>query len=188
MYAIPSLRSVLIDDSPRGGVMKNARRIALGVAIALLTAVPAFASSAGVSMTGGGSGILPDFFGPIAGDRLHVEFTARSLPDGTAVGRFHLVHQRRDGGIAADLAGTLDCLVSSNGQVSVTGSITSGHLPEQPGFDPVGQTVAITVVDQGLSDAVGVDLSFFGSPHTIAPCQAVYPYLSIDEGNFTVAT
>jgi hypothetical protein len=167
--------------------MKHTSRIAVVIAIALLTAVPAHASSAQASVTGGGSGLLPALFGPLAGDRMHIELSARTLPTGATAGRFHLVHQRRDGGIAADLAGTVTCLVAAGGQVSVTGTITSGRVTEARGFDPTGQTVAITVVDGGQHDAAGLDLSFFGGPHEIAPCQAVSPYMSIDEGNFTVA-
>jgi hypothetical protein len=160
--------------------------VAAVLAIALLAAAPASAAG-GASVRGGGSGLLPDFFGQLAGDRLHVELVAHTSASGGTTGRFHLAHQRHDGGIAAELSGTVTCMVSADGQASVTGTITSGHLAEAPGFDPAGQVVAITVVDRGQEDEVGVDLSFFGTPHAIAPCEPVFPYLAIDEGNFTTA-
>jgi hypothetical protein len=134
------------------------------------------------SVVGAGSGVLPAGFGPFAGDRLHVALSAGgSTPD-----HFQILHENKDGGIRAELTGTVDCISVSGTTAYVTGTITQGRVTEAPGFDPAGQTAAITVVDAGTSDQAGVDLSFFGSPHAIAPCQAVYPYMSIDRGNFNI--
>lgn len=148
---------------------------------------PAGASGVARSVAGGGSGTLPSFFGPIAGDTLHVELTARVLPDGRTQGRFHLSHVSKDGGLVADFSGTVSCLVVSGAQASATGTIDNGREADASGFDPSGQTVAITIVDVGTSDRAGVDLSFFGAPHEIGPCAAVPPYLEIDEGNYAVS-
>jgi hypothetical protein len=52
--------------------------------------------------------------------------------------------------------------------------------------DPSGQTFAVSIVDGGSADAAGLDLSFFGGPHAVAPCERVPPYLAIDRGNYAV--
>jgi hypothetical protein len=140
----------------------------------------AFATGSG-SVVGAGSGELPASFGSLAGDRLHVALSGRG-----STGRFQIVHEGKDGGVKADLSGTIDCISVSGTTAYVTGTITEGRVADAPGFDPAGQIAAITVVDQAATDQAGVDLSFFGGPHSIAPCQAVYPYMSIDRGNFSV--
>ena len=57
-----------------------------------------------------------------------------------------------------------------------------------PDFDPAGQTFAITIQDQGASDAAGLDLSFFGGPHAVPACEHVPAYLPIDEGSYAVGS
>jgi hypothetical protein len=153
----------------------------------ILTAVlgvnaPQALAAAPSSVVGAGSGVLPAGFGPFAGDRLHVALSTR----GSAPAHFQILHENKDGSIRAELTGTVDCISVSGTTACVTGTITQGRVTEAPGFDPAGQTAAITVVDAGTSDQAGVDLSFFGTPHAIAPCQAVYPYMSIDRGNLSV--
>jgi hypothetical protein len=189
MYRVSLLPTVAIVPERGGADMK--RMLAFTAAAAIVLAMmmaPAGATGTTGSVTGGGSGTFPDGFGTITGDRLSIELTARVLPSGTTLGRFHMMHMSKEGVVMADLSGTLDCVVVSNGQASASGTIASGFVADPPGFDPAGQTAAFTIVDQGSSDLAGVDLSFFGSPHAIPPCENVTPYLVIDEGGFTVSS
>ena len=159
------------------------RKVVMAVILtAVLVSAPQALAAAPSSVVGAGSGVLPAAFGPLAGDRLHVALSAGdSKPS-----HFQILHENKDGGIRAELTGTVDCVNVSGTTAYVTGTITQGRVTEAPGFDPAGQTAAITVVDSGSSDQAGVDLSFFGTPHAIEPCQAVYPYMPIDRGNFNV--
>jgi hypothetical protein len=166
------------------------KRIVIATVLAFLMtgvgAAQAQAQAAGpaASVVGAGSGLLPAAFGPLAGDRIHVSLARSS---GSAHGRFHILHVGKDGGVKAELSGVVDCVSISGATAYVTGTITHGRVTEAPEFDPAGQTAALTVVDDGTSDRAGMDLSFFGTPHSIAPCQSVYPYMAIDEGNFIVS-
>src|SRR5438132_12480435 len=91
--------------------MKRVLLIGVGAAMMLAAAIlPAHAATSTGFVAGGGSGTLPSAFGALAGDRLRVEITARALPNGTAVGRFHLLHQDKDGRLAAELSGPIGCL------------------------------------------------------------------------------
>lgn len=155
---------------------------AIATIVMVTMMAPAGATGTTGSVTGGGSGTFPDGFGTITGDRLSIELTARVLPNGGTTGRFHMLHRSKDGVVMADLSGTLDRVEVSNGQASVSGAITAGFVADPAGFNPAGQTAAFTIVDQGSSDMAGVDLSFFGGPHAIPPCESVAPYLVIDRG------
>ena len=161
--------------------MKRAMLLATCVAVLAVTA-PAHATT-GASVRGGGSGTFPATFGSIAGDRLHLEISATTLPDGTVHGAFQLLHRHVDGSTAAELHGVVSCLSVSGTQASASGTITGGKVNAALGFDPAGQTFAVTIVD----GAAGLDLSFFGGPHTIPPCEQVPTYLAIDEGGFSIA-
>jgi hypothetical protein len=157
--------------------------MAIVVAMILGANAPQAFAGASDAVVGAGSGALPAAFGPLTGDRIHVSLTVQ----GSNQGRFQILHEGKDGGVKAELTGTIDCVTVSGTTANVTGTITQGRVTEAPGFDPAGQTAAITVVDNGTADQAGVDLSFFGSPHSIAPCEAVYPYMAIDRGNFSVS-
>jgi hypothetical protein len=161
------------------------KKVVVTVILAMIMGanVPQAFAGASDSVVGAGSGVLPAAFGPLAGDRLHVSLTVQ----GSSPGRFQILHEGKDGGVKAKLTGTIDCVTVSGTTAYVSGTITQGRVTEAPGFDPAGQTAAITVADNGTADQAGVDLSFFGSPHSIAPCEAVYPYMAIDRGNFTVS-
>ena len=154
---------------------------------ALVVAAPAQATT-GVSVRGGGSGTFPAGFGAITGDRLHIEVSARTLASGTAIGTVQVVHQHDAGALVAQLHGTVTCLQVSGTTAWVSGTVTGGKIAEAPGFDPTGQTFAITIQDQGSSDAAGLDLSFFGGPHAVPACEHVPAYLSIDEGSYAVGS
>jgi hypothetical protein len=185
MYRRSLLPTVTIVHE-RGGDMKRMLASTAAAMIVMAMMVPAGATGTTGSVTGGGSGTFPDGFGTITGDRLSIELTAQVLPSGATLGRFHMMHVSKDGVVMADLSGTLDCMVVSNGSASASGTITTGFVADPPGFNPAGQTAAFTIVDQGSSDLAGVDLSFFGGPHAVPPCENVAPYLVIDRGGFTV--
>lgn len=156
-------------------------RIVSGIAVVALAAVTALVASAGgatatpaPSVTGGGAG-------PLDSDRVQVQLTARGT-DGTAKGRFNIVHHTPDG-IFAHLAGEVDCLAVTGPTAVVTGTITEGF--DDLGIDPIGERVSLVIRDQRV-DSVGMDVSFV-SGHAIAPCSAE-PILRvvIDDGNFEV--
>ena len=164
--------------------MKRAMLLATCVAVLAVTA-PAHATT-GASVRGGGSGTFPATFGSIAGDRLHLEISATTLPDGTVHGTFQLLHRHVDGSTAAELHGVVSCLSVSGTQASASGTITGGKVNAALGFDPAGQTFAVTIVDGAAGDTAGLDLSFFGGAHTIPACEQVPTYLAIDEGAFSI--
>lgn len=168
--------------------MKNTLIVAIvAVSVLAVTIATAGAVATTGSVTGGGSGAFPAPFGPLAGDRLSVVLTARTLPTGTISGRFQLVHRGKDGGLwPSSRAGSI-ASSSRAGRFRRPAPSPRASCPRPQGFDPTGQTAAITIVDQGNSDVAGVDLSFFGTPHAIAPCQNVPLYLAIDQGDFTVS-
>ena len=81
------------------------------------------------SVVGAGSGVLPAGFGPLAGDRLHVSLSAGA----STPAHFHILHEGKDGGIKAELTGTIDCMTVSGATAYVTGTITQGRETEAPG-------------------------------------------------------
>lgn len=164
--------------------MKRAMLLATCVAVLAVTA-PAHATTGG-SVRGGGSGTFPATFGSIEGDQLHLEISATTLPDGTVHGTFQMLHRHVDGSMAAEMHGVVSCLSVNATQVSASGRITGGRVTEAPGFDPAGQTFAVTIVHDAAGDAAGLDLSFFGGAHTIPACEQVPTYLAIDEGAFSI--
>lgn len=153
------------------------------IGLLVLAALPASADVGG-SVRGGGAGTLAG--GPFAGDRVQIEITARHGTDGDVTGRFHFAHHRASGELAAELSGVVTCLAVGDGAAHATGIVTDGQVREAPGFNPGGQTVAISILE-GTPDQAGFDLSFFPGPHTIPTCETVTPFVSIDSGNFTVS-
>ena len=163
----------------------KASALLIACLVALGVAAPAQATST-ASVRGEGSGLFPAAFGTIAGDRLHIEVSARTLANGTTTGTVRVVHHHVGGPLVARLHGTVTCMQVDDATAWVSGTITGGKILESPGFDPTGQTFAITIQDHGSSDAAGLDLSFFGGPHTVPDCEHVPAYLQIDRGAFDV--
>lgn len=104
------------------------------------------------------------------------------VTDGTASGRFNIVHHTRDG-IFAHLASDVDCLAVNGSTAVVTGIITECF--DDLGVDPVGERVSLVIHDQEV-DSIDMDVSFV-SGHAIPPCSAE-PILTvaIDNGEFKV--
>ena len=73
------------------------RIVAAPLAIAMLMAAAPAKASPQSSVTAGGAVELPAEFGEFAGDHVQVHVTARQGPDGSAQGRFSIVHQRPPG-------------------------------------------------------------------------------------------
>jgi hypothetical protein len=188
MYASESTPSVFRIDQDKEEDMKRALLVVASVAIFAMAAVPAQAAGGGAAVTGGGSGLFPAAFGSLAGDRLHIEVSAETMPGGSVAGVVHILHQHAGGGLFAELTGTVQCMRVEGSHAWVSGTLTAGRLAEAPRFDPTGQTFAVAVVDGGTGDAAGLDLSFFGGPHTVPNCEQVPTYLSIDRGNFSVSS
>ncbi len=149
--------------------------VAALVALTTLVAVGGSASATSVpGVSGGGAGRLDS-------DRVHVQLNARGT-DGTASGRFNIVHHTPDG-IFAHLTGDVDCVAFTGSTAVVTGTITEGF--DDLGVDPVGERVSLVIHDEEV-DTVDMDVSFV-SGHAIPPCSAD-PILTIviDNGQFRV--
>lgn len=158
------------------------------VLVVLAALVVAFSADAAPDSgaSGGGSAPFPPGH-PFFGDRLDIDLTARAH-ESTARGRFTLTHLRGTGGLAGQVAGSVECVAVVGAEARVTGVISRGHVPEFAGqsVDPVGHTVALTIFDNGEDDLVLFDISFF-PPHPIVGCgPGVTPFV-IDRGNFTVS-
>jgi hypothetical protein len=156
--------------------------LALGVVTAAASAAPP-----SPSVTGSGNVVLPSGF-PVAafvGDTVQIELSARHLPDGSIQGEFNFHHHSRNGGLVADLHGTVTCLNVVGNRANATGIVDHGQLFLNPAFNPAGQVVALSAVDND-PDRVGFDLSFFPGPHSIAPCQPAPFLLPVASGNFEI--
>ncbi|CAN5139899.1 hypothetical protein BH18ACT4_BH18ACT4_02080 [soil metagenome] len=123
-------------------------------------------------------------FGPFGGDPVQFTFTARVNDEGSARGRFDIVHRSASGGLVARMVGEVTCLIVSGDLASITGVVTQARTPGLPGLDVVGDGVAITVRDHGTSDSLGFAFEFFAGP--VPPCASVEPFLPVGRGDFTV--
>ena len=64
----------------------------------------------------------------------------------------------------------------------MSGVITHGALGD--GIDLSGATATFTLVDDPAQDVAGFVFSFWGVP--IVPCDPVFAFVALDEGNITV--
>jgi len=156
-------------------------RIAAPLAIAMLMAAAPAKASPQSSVTAGGAVELPAEFGESAGDHVQLHVTARQGPDGSAQGRFSIVHQRPPG-LWARASGIVTCLAVSGDRAVVTGVITHGNLRE--GGDVSGDIATFTLSDRPEGDTAGLAFSFWGIP--IDPCEPLPTILTWSQGNITV--
>lgn len=149
----------------------------------VVLAAPA-AGATGPSLTGGAKGPFP--YAPDQGT-VQFDVTARVLPDGSVQGRFHAVRHLPGGGLEAHYEGYVTCLTVSGNTATVTGVSTSGHDFVDPDFVVAGNTVALTVIDNGKDDLFALETSFLPFPHEIAPCQPARTLFAVaEEGGFVV--
>lgn len=155
--------------------MNNTRgalcRIGLAVASVVPPVVlgpPAGAATGGV--TGAGSGVfVPP---PFTGDRVAIVLEAP--------GRFDVTHYGRDGDEILHVKGKVSCHEVRAATAFVTGEIESGFALFG---DPKGQTLAITIHDQGSTDLVGLA----PPSRVLPPCAPIPLNTVIDQGDFRVA-
>jgi hypothetical protein len=129
---------------------------------------PAGAATGGV--TGAGSGVfVPP---PFTGDRVAIVLQAP--------GRFDVTHFDREGGEILHVKGKVTCSEVHGATAFVTGEIESGFALFG---DPKGQTLAITIHDQGSTDLVGLA----PPSRVLPPCAPIPLNTVIDQGDFRVA-
>ncbi len=160
---------------------------ALGVGCLLVmplaAAAPAGAASGG-AVRGDGTGVL--LVPPFTGDPVRIQISAAETGGDAGRGRFDILHTRPSGELEGHVGGKVTCLHISGRMATLTGVVTHGVTPIKPGFDPVGHVVALTVMDGGSIDQVGLDLDWFPIPHTVGACAAAPPQVHVSEGGFEV--
>ncbi len=156
-------------------------RINASLFVAAVVATTALVVAAGSASAAPGSGVSGGGSGPLDSDRVQLQLTA-GVTDGTASGRFNIVHHTPDG-VFAHLAGEVDCVAVTGSTAVVTGTITEGF--DDLGVDPVDERVSLVIHDEEV-DTVDMDVSFV-SWRAIPPCSAD-PILTIviDNGQFRV--
>jgi hypothetical protein len=126
------------------------------------------------AVEGHGSGIY--VHPPFTGDRVSVEVEASG-----SGGRFDVIHYDKLGNVFAHLSGTLDCVAVDGRQAFTTGTITAGFAPEVVG-NVDGKAFAITILDNGDADVVGVSY-----PLDQIPACSPWPLnTAIDRGSYTI--
>ncbi len=150
--------------------------------IAFTTAAPAVASTQ-PSVTAGGAVVLPAGFDEYAGDHVQLHVTARQQPDSSVQGRFSIVHHRPPG-VWGRASGIITCLAINGNEAVASGMITHGALAD--GTDVDGKMATFTLVDNTTQDIAGFVFSFWTGVPTIKPCDPVFPYLDLEQGNITV--
>ena len=141
----------------------------------LLAGVPSAAAAPTPQVKGQGSGIY--LHPPFTGDR--VEITLEAHGGG---GRFEVTHVDKFGKVFDHLTGDVKCLSVRGTSAFTSGTITAAQAPELAG-DLVGKSLAITIVDDGAGDLVG--LSF---PLDQIPACSPWPLnMVIDRGSYTIS-
>jgi hypothetical protein len=130
--------------------------------------LPAGAATGGVTGAGSGIFVLP----PFTGDRVAIVLEAP--------GRFDVTHYDRNGGEILHVKGKVTCHDVHGTTAFVTGEIESGFALFG---DPKGQTLAVTIHDQGSTDLAGLA----PPSRMMPPCAAIPPNTVIDQGDFRVA-
>jgi len=154
--------------------MNSARRTLFRIGLALVAVVPSLvlgppsgAATGGVSGDGSGIFVPP----PFTGDRVAIVLQAP--------GRFEVTHFGRDGREVLHVKGKVTCYEVHGATGFVTGEIEEGFAVFA---DPKGQTLAITIQDQGSTDLVGL-----APPSKALPrCAPVPLDTVIDRGDFRV--
>ena len=134
----------------------------------------AFAASP-PQVKGQGSGVY--IYPPFTGDRVEIilETSGKS-------GRFAVTHFDKLGNVFDQLSGTITCVSTTGNTASTTGTITAA-TPIPIIGDVSGKAFAITVVDNGDRDLVGLSYPL----DEIAPCTAWPVNTVIDRGGYTTS-
>ena len=126
---------------------------------------------------------LPSEYGDVAGDQ--VLFQLRTQGGQAPSGTFNVVHIDDAGGLYAHVVGDITCVSTSDGLAVTTGIIRHAWFRDFPGSLVVNTGVAITVADNGTSDALGFDFEFFDG-REILPCEPLPPVIPLTRGRFTI--
>ena len=161
------------------------RRFLVGAAVAagLVAFSGAAAASPAPFVSGAGMITLPPEYGDVAGD--WVLFQLRAQGGQAPSGTFNVVHLDDAGGLYAHAVGDITCVSVSDGIAVTTGIIRHAWFRDFPGSLVVNTGVAITVADNGTSDALGFDFEFFEG-REILPCEPLPPVIPLTRGGFAI--
>jgi hypothetical protein len=140
-----------------------------------LTGVPPAVGAPSPQVSGQGSGIY--FHPPFTGDRVEI-----GLESSGSSGRFTVTHFDKLGNVFDRLSGTITCVSTMGNMASTTGTITAA-TPIPVIGDVSGKALAISIVDNGDRDLVGVSYPL----EEIAPCTSWPVNTVIDRGGYTTS-
>ncbi len=146
-------------------------------------------SGPGPVVGGAASGHLPKSAGPATGDFLHLSIDAGIDPRFGPTGRFDINHlNATTGQVVTKLHGVVKCLKVQGKTAMASAVITKGSVPALPGYDPAGETMAVTIKDLGRGKyTFAIDLSFLPPRHQIRPCQPVTTdIVKVERGFFVI--
>src|SRR6266545_3545425 len=150
---------------------------------------PDIFSGPGPVVGGAASGHLPKSAGPATGDFLHLSIDAGIDPRFGPTGRFDINHlNATTGQVVTKLHGVVKCLKVQGKTAMASAVITKGSVPALPGYDPAGETMAVTIKDLGRGKyTFAIDLSFLPPRHQIRPCQPVTTdIVKVERGFFVI--
>lgn len=140
-----------------------------------LAGIPGASAAPTPQVRGEGSGIY--LAPPFTGDRVEI-----ALESSGATGRFAVTHFDKLGNVFDRLSGTITCVATNGNMASTTGIITAA-TPIPVIGDVTGKAFAITVIDNGDRDLVGISYPL----DEIAPCTAWPVNTVIDRGGYTAS-
>ena len=105
-----------------------------------------------------------------------------ALESSGASGRFAVTHFDKLGNVFDRLSGTINCVSTTGNTASTTGTITAATPIPFIG-DVTGKAFAITIVDNGDKDLVGISYPL----DEIPPCRAWPVNTVIDRGGYTTS-
>jgi hypothetical protein len=162
---------------PTAWRMNNGLAPGVGLAAAafLLAGLPAAAAAPNPQVRGQGSGVY--LHPPFTGDRVDIALDAQG-----ASGRFEVTHVDKFGKVFDHLLGVVTCVSVSGATAFTSGTITAAEAPELAG-DLVGKSLAITIVDDGNGDLVGLSFPL----DQMSPCSPWPLNMVIDRGSYTIS-
>ena len=140
-----------------------------------LTGTPPADAASPPQVKGQGSGIY--VHPPFTGDRVDI-----TLDSSGTSGRFALTHFDKLGNVFDRLSGTITCVATTGNIASTTGTITAA-TPIPVIGDVSGKAIAITIVDNGDNDLVGLSYPL----DQIPPCASWPVNTVIDRGGYTAS-
>jgi hypothetical protein len=165
----------LSTDRSRSRFGLGASLLALAALGSSLTGIPWAVAASPPQVRGQGSGIY--LYPPFTGDRVEI-----ALESSSPSGRFAVTHFDKLGNVFDRLSGTVTCVSTTGNTASTTGTITAA-TPIPAIGDVSGKAFAITVVDNGDKDLVGLSYPL----DEIPPCTSWPVNTVIDRGGYTTS-